>query len=224
MGFLINSSRFAIVATDSYTTDFSSNDGWVGTGTYSYSASGHLQLSSNAGAIVIDLEDSDVFGAGNLLSNTKNYFEYGYNFSASGADNEQMNGFSTVNQTGGRTTSQAYFGCCSLLKYSDPAQNGMYIEATSSGNVPVAGNGTLCQLNWANGYYRIKQRRLSATTCSVQIWNEAGDTKLADSGTHTILSGEGNDLKYIKFLTYNGSASVYGVNITDLTVRNGVSE
>tara|TARA_R110002167_G_scaffold21314_4_gene77673 strand:+ start:292 stop:972 length:681 start_codon:yes stop_codon:yes gene_type:complete len=226
MGFIINSSRFAVVATDSYTTDFSSNDGWVGTGTYSYNASGYLAMQHGTGAIVIDLEDADVFGTGNLLSNTKNYFEFAFDIKGeSGADNEQMNGFSSANQTADRNTSQAWFGCSSLIGYGvSPAANGMYVESTASGAVSVAGQGLLAAYNWSTGNFRIKIRRLSATTCSVQIWNEAGDTKLGDSGTHTILSGEGNNLKYCKFLTYPAASSAYTIEVPDLIIRNGVSE
>ncbi len=223
--FIMNPYRFT-VAGISYTTDFSSDDGWVGTGTYSYSGSGYLQLTSNAGAIVIDLEDADVFGSGNLLSDTLHYTEYQFSVvSESGVDNEHMMGFSTVNQTGDRGTSQAWFGMSSLIGYSPaPSANGFYVESTASGNVPVAGQGTLASYQMAAGTtYMIKLRRLSATTASVEIYNTDGSTQHASSGSHTILSGEGNSLKYIKFLTY-AAASTYSYRILDLTVRSGVSE
>ena len=224
MGILINPYTF-VVSRTSYTDDFSSNNGWVdNSGTYTYQ-SGFLQLNSNTGIIVLDLEDSDVFGTGNLLSNTENYFEYGFNIvSESGADNEQMNGFSTVNQTGGKTTSQAWLGTCSLIGYGvTPSANGMYIESTASGNVPVAGQGTQAAYDWSTGNFRIKQRRLSATTCSVEIWNSDGTVLRATSGSHTILSSEGNNLKYCKFMVYAASASVYAITIPDIIINNGES-
>ena len=224
MGILINPYTF-VVSRTSYTDDFSSDNGWVdNSGSYTYQ-SGFLQLNSNTGIIVLDLEDSDVFGTGNLLSNTENYFEYGFNIvSESGADNEQMNGFSTVNQTGGKTTSQAWLGTCSLIGYGvTPSANGMYIESTASGNVPVAGQGTQAARDWSTGNFRIKQRRLSATTCSVEIWNSDGSSKLAESGSHTILSSEGNNLKYCKFMVYAASESVYAITIPDIIIKNGES-
>lgn len=225
--FITNPYRFAGTGADhEYITDLSTNDGWAGTGTYSY-VTNYLQLSSNAGAIVIDLEDADVFGTGNLLSDTTHYTEYQFRVvSVGGADNEHMMGFSTVNQTGGRTTSQAWFGMASLIGYApSPAQNGMYVESTASGNVPVAGGGTKAAYQMVSSTtYMIKLRRLTSTTASVEIWNSAGTTQHATSGTHTILSTEGNSLKYIKFLTYNSASSSYSYQIHDITVRSGVSE
>ena len=225
MGILINPYTFQVSRTD-YTDDFSTDNGWVdNSGTYTYQ-SGYLQLNSNTGIIVLDLEDSNVFGAGNLLSNTENYFEYGFNIiSESGADNEQMNGFSTVDETGGKTTSQAWLGACSLIGYGvTPSANGMYIESTASGNVPVAGgSSSLAAYNWSTGNFRIKQRRLSATTCSVEIWDSTGTVLRGTSGSHTILSSEGNDLKYCKFMVYAASASVYAIQIPDIIINNGAS-
>jgi len=211
----------------SYLDDFTSNNGWVdNSGSYTYSGSGYLNLASNAGTISFDMQDSQAFGAGNNVSNEAFYLEFQVEInSESGADNENMYGFSD-NQSNGYNTSQAWAGVSTLIGYApSPGANGIFVESTASGNVPVAGQGTLAGYQQAVGnYYRYKIRRVSATVMTAEIWNDNKSSLLGTSGNHTILSSEGNDLRYCKCLTYDGSASNYVYRVHDLIIYNNVSE